>query len=155
MSEDLVERRTPTPTPDDIAWAEKILEYDMEMFPGEKHMGLRARIAIALTEAREKAYQARFAEANFARLLAAQWEELTRAALAAMPGWQPIENSPAGFYLLTCREGEKRPNICIRSEDWTWFDREGRSTVTHSAFLPPTHYMPLPVPPAARDHSQS
>lgn len=70
-------------------------------------------------------------------------------AQAAPPsGWRPIAEAPEGVVLITARVGEKRSTIAARKGD-EWFAPDGRTTVTHHSYLPPTHFMPLPAPPAA------
>ena len=68
-------------------------------------------------------------------------------------GWQPIETAPAGKWLLTAREGEGGCNLCIyrhfEGEDREWIDQAGRTTITHSTFLPPTHWRYCPAAPPA------
>lgn len=67
--------------------------------------------------------------------------------------WQPIETAPEGIYLRTKREGEDGENVCMYRVwpdcgEWEWIERgEGRTTVTHHSFAPPTHWMPLREPP--------
>lgn len=61
--------------------------------------------------------------------------------------WQTVDSAPKWEWLLTCRAGEKRANICALGDEGEWFSVSGVTTVTHSTFLPPTHWMPLPSPP--------
>lgn len=63
--------------------------------------------------------------------------------------WIPVgPETPTGVWLQTRREGEKGTNICsLRRGDgfdeWVEMGRYGRTTVTHSTFLPPTHWRRL------------
>lgn len=73
--------------------------------------------------------------------------------------WQSIESAPRGQWIRTRREGEEGENITawrwddpFDPSDREWIEKDtGRTTVTHSTFAAPTHWMPLPEPPAALD----
>lgn len=61
-------------------------------------------------------------------------------------GWNVVGGGmPLNSWLETYRAGESKPNLtmcllrCIGDEP-EWVDRHGRTTVTHSTFLPPTHW---------------
>ncbi len=58
--------------------------------------------------------------------------------------WLLIESAPLGVFLRTRREGESGENVSMLVHGDEWVDREGRTTVTHSTFAAPTHWMPLP-----------
>jgi hypothetical protein len=63
--------------------------------------------------------------------------------------WQPIETAPRGVFLRTKLFGEAGDNVSMRLNDGEWADKDGRTTVTHSTFLAPTHWAPLPEQPNA------
>lgn len=71
--------------------------------------------------------------------------------------WNPVgAGTPLGAWLETKRAGESGTNVCMGripciGDDVEWCEREyrseitdqliaGRTTVTHSTFLPPTHW---------------
>ena len=69
-------------------------------------------------------------------------------------GWMPAETAPHDIWLRTKREGEDGENRCFVRQwpngDLEWVERgvggyPGRTTVTHSTFLPPTHWKHLTV----------
>jgi len=51
---------------------------------------------------------------------------------------------PEGRWLRTKREGEQGENVTMLMRRWDgeeeWCDRMGRTTTTHSTFLPPTYW---------------
>lgn len=51
---------------------------------------------------------------------------------------------------VTCREGETGINLTRYLLGGEWADQEGRTTVTHSTFLPPTHWLKTPPVPLLR-----
>lgn len=78
--------------------------------------------------------------------------------------WRPICEAPPHMWIRTRREGEDGENECFAScylnddavtADVEWCDRSGLTTMTHSTFLPPTHWAPLvpksPIPQGERD----
>ena len=73
--------------------------------------------------------------------------ELARAALAGgggVSGWMPIESAPRGVFLRTMRSSECGENIALLAKHGDeWVDRFGRTTITHSTFLAPTHWIKL------------
>ncbi len=64
-----------------------------------------------------------------------------------MIDWNPVRITPPPGWLLTYRKGESRASMACYLGDGEWGDAEGRTTVTHSTFLPPTHWAYLPEPP--------
>lgn len=71
--------------------------------------------------------------------------------------WQPVgPGTPCGVYLETKREGESGTNVCFcrilcLGDEPEWIERgrvsqitdapmSGRTTITHSTFLAPTHW---------------
>lgn len=66
-------------------------------------------------------------------------------------GWKPIETAPKDetVVLLFCPERWDTAGVVVAfwSEDFAaWYEREASS---HSVSEEPTHWMPLPAPPAA------
>ena len=59
--------------------------------------------------------------------------------------WQPIETAPEGVMLLFCSM-----SATIESRDWCFVDWlvNGRTCSGVRRFGTPTHWMPLPEPPA-------
>ena len=82
--------------------------------------------------------------------------ELIRRAAAALRAqeWQPIETAPDGQWIVTARMGENGFNLTKKiydaDDDPEWVNMRGQTTVTHSTFLPPTHWRPI-TPPETRD----
>lgn len=79
---------------------------------------------------------------------------LDAAAQAATPsedGWRPASEAPDGMWVPTWREGEKHTSIASKRAwldgDDEWCAPNGKTTVTHSTYLPPTHYFRVPPPP--------
>lgn len=68
-------------------------------------------------------------------------EALNALADRGMPMWRPATEQPVGGWYLTYREGEDGCNIVQRIQPDEWADCDGATTVTHSTFLPPTHYL--------------
>ena len=64
-----------------------------------------------------------------------------------MIDWNTTRITPPPGWLLTYRKGESRASMACHLGDGEWSDAEGRTTVTHSTFLPPTHWAYLPEPP--------
>lgn len=111
-------------------------------------------------------YQEWFVDSQIARAEAAEsnrdeWRKLYQDTLAAQQ-WQPIETAPKdGTAILVYDEGaalvtwevyrrhqEEHADWCLMD---SWQDEQGGySTVNH-----PTHWMPLPEPPAAPDYLES
>ncbi len=71
-----------------------------------------------------------------------------------MGEWQPIETAPAELWLVTCREGERYASIASTPDGEEWCATDGRTTVTHHTYLPPTHWLcvvpRVPAPPASQ-----
>lgn len=67
--------------------------------------------------------------------------------------WKPIgPDTPEGVWLITYRAGERGPTSSILSRDAgedVWSDPDGRDTVTHSIYAPPTHWLTV-MPPLRR-----
>lgn len=91
-------------------------------------------------------------------LLASTDAEVARAADArgsvgeTPPCWRPAAEQPIGGWYVTAREGEGGVNITQRIRDDEWVDGDGATTVTHSTFLPPTHYLPDEMNSVLRMH---
>lgn len=64
----------------------------------------------------------------------------------ASGGWMPIETAPIGKWLLTYRLGESDWSCALRGHEDEWIAPDGRTTVTHSTYLPPTHYLDVKLP---------
>lgn len=76
--------------------------------------------------------------------------------------WRPASEAPNGWH-RTYRLGE---DGATWSHCWTdkfgdreWSDPQGRTTVTHGTYAPPTHYLavkapPLPLPPSSSPEDQ-
>lgn len=83
-------------------------------------------------------------------------------ALEAERAWRPEVEAPEGVWLVTYLIGERVPALAmVRTLDGTreWIAPDGRTTVTHSTYAAPSHFLrvklpPLPAPPAAREESQ-
>lgn len=85
----------------------------------------------------------------------AESDDLTSTILAALKdnnrllveGAKPIEDAKPDTWYVTHRKGEKGFNWCfyraLPGEEWEWIDSAGRTTVTHSTFIPPTHFFDL------------
>lgn len=64
-------------------------------------------------------------------------------------GWDRVHGPtppPLNKWLRTWRRGEHGENVCLMRGgpgEAEWVDRYGRTTVTHSTFLPPTHWCEL------------
>lgn len=75
----------------------------------------------------------------------------TRAKGADKPEWKPVSCAPFGVWLRTKRQGENGENVCAKrrgpnpGDEPEWIEQppHGRTTITHSTFLPPTHWSPL------------
>ena len=65
--------------------------------------------------------------------------------VAAEAGWQPESTAPAGKMLITYRLGEEdvtRAGLRIWPDgDREWIAPDGRTTVTHHSYAPPTHWL--------------
>ena len=69
--------------------------------------------------------------------------------------WNDVDRTlpPSGVFVETMRTGERLPNVCAwqwarLGTDIEWYERgkpgdPGRTTVTHSTFIPPTHWRPI------------
>lgn len=68
--------------------------------------------------------------------------------------WQPASEQPIGGWFVTAREGEKGLNITQRIREDEWADGDGATTITHSTFLPPTHYLPGDITNALHMHGR-
>src|SRR3974390_2617997 len=73
---------------------------------------------------------------------------MARAAIAAMPGWQPIETAPKdGPTIIVHRpnfDGDYIPQVGI---DWWMFRLDGDCWANSRENCQPTHWIPLPEPP--------
>lgn len=60
--------------------------------------------------------------------------------------WRPIESAPKdGTPILTyCPQGPKYGKWAVRQNVW----RDGAWQYSNQPYWPPTHWMPLPEPPA-------
>lgn len=79
-------------------------------------------------------------------------EDAERGILVALAGggWQPIGTAPQdGTYLLAIAAGQRIPAV-IAWNIWNdaWADRPDPSTEARMVVHQPTHWMPLPEPPA-------
>ena len=59
--------------------------------------------------------------------------------------WKPVATAPSDEWIKTKREGERGENICFRRSgrlngNDEWIDKQGRTTITHTTFAPPTHW---------------
>ena len=65
-------------------------------------------------------------------------------------GWRKCgdEMPPERWFVVTFREGESKSETSCYLGEGEWRSPWGSSTVTCPAYLPPTHWMPLPEPPA-------
>lgn len=58
--------------------------------------------------------------------------------------WHPVATAPSDEWLATKREDEVGGNRCFKrvwpDGEVEWVDQEGRTTVTHQSFAPPTHW---------------
>jgi hypothetical protein len=54
--------------------------------------------------------------------------------------WKPADEQPIGGWYVTRHDSEIGFNVTQRISETEWCDVEGRTTVTHSTFLPPTKY---------------
>ena len=81
------------------------------------------------------------------------WRAALEAALAvdgvALQGWQPIESAPAGIDIIGYwQNGEMHTGSTNGDE---WFPMFGSDDASWSM---PTHWQPLPQPPAASDREE-
>lgn len=64
-------------------------------------------------------------------------------------GWYPVELCPPRKWVETKREGEDGGNLCgwvpadRYGDEREWISYDGRTTVTHHSFAPPTHFRKL------------
>lgn len=72
---------------------------------------------------------------------------------SAGTAWKPVgPDTPEGVWLITYRSGERGPTASMLSrctgED-VWTAPDGRDTITHSIYAPPTHWLTVmpPLPP--------
>ena len=67
-----------------------------------------------------------------------------------MSDWQPIETAPRDGGPLLCTDGENT-HVCypklFRSDHWEYF-RDDKVVPGHTWSICPTHWLPLPSPPA-------
>lgn len=62
--------------------------------------------------------------------------------------WQPEHTAPQAVWVRTKREDEGGENICVLrvwpdgEREWIERSPEGRTTITHGSFAPPTHWRP-------------
>jgi hypothetical protein len=74
-------------------------------------------------------------------------EELARAAIEAMLGWQPIETAPKDGERILVARPFATINANMVGEDY-WADRlQGGCWARSTPMAQPTHWMPLPEPP--------
>lgn len=64
--------------------------------------------------------------------------------------WRKCDDElpPERWFVLTFREGESKSETSCYLGEGEWRSPWGSSTATCPAYLPPTHWMPLPEPPA-------
>lgn len=60
--------------------------------------------------------------------------------------WRIAREAPQGVWLATWREGEKNWGNAMLMHDTEWCAPDGRTTATHSTYLPPTHFFAIPDP---------
>jgi len=73
-----------------------------------------------------------------------------RAAIAAMPGWRPIETAPKmGAIMVSCLKGSGERFIqCVMPlPDGRWAISVADGVLQYFDADRPTHWMPLPAPP--------
>jgi len=84
----------------------------------------------------------------FARAEELADEYCARAAIAVMPGWQPIESAPKDeTNLILLWNGEKVTGGAPWGSGWADWMHDWIEP-------PPTHWMPLPPPPQEKPHDQ-
>jgi len=76
--------------------------------------------------------------------------DIARAAIAAMPGWRPIETAPAEKTLIGWNTLWSDPGLIWKAFDGhSW--KEGPCGDFFDFGFEPTHWMPLPQPPEPTD----
>lgn len=83
-----------------------------------------------------------------------RFENEARAAIAAMPGWQPIATAPRDetVVILCCPDAEFGAVIGFWSEEYSdWYDSEAASHKVSVLYGDPTHWRHLPDLPALSD----
>lgn len=88
---------------------------------------------------------------NFAQRMLA---ELRRHRSSPSSAWELCgANCPQGQWLWTWREGEDKPSIAMLriwpgpDGEAEWIAPDGRTTITHHTYLPPTHWAAPPILP--------
>jgi len=66
--------------------------------------------------------------------------------IARLRAWRPASEAPLGRWLLTWREGEDDWSRAMRVDEGEWTAPDGRTTATHSTYLPPTHFIDVALP---------
>jgi len=87
------------------------------------------------------------------QIIETSWDvsvDAARAAIAAMPGWRPIETAPkVGAIMVSCLKGSGERFIqCVTPlPDGRWAISVADGVLQYFDADRPTHWMPLPAPP--------